>query len=101
MFSSSGKSSPVSSTDKATPERPKKARLRRAAAMVYQSLLRQATVADVDDDESDSNDETFEGGEQHSSDEEPLNGLDDSSNDGELGILLIRLKPVSARVLRA
>ncbi|XP_059057041.1 uncharacterized protein LOC131850720 isoform X2 [Achroia grisella] len=73
------KTSPVSSSDKATPERPKKAKLRRAAAAVYESLLRQAE----DDDESDSNDETFEGGEINSSDEENCNGVEESSNDGE------------------
>ncbi|XP_068629424.1 protein phosphatase 1G isoform X2 [Battus philenor] len=74
--------SPVSSTDKAAPERPKKSKIRRAAAAVYESLLRQATVED--DDESDSNDETFEGGEVNSSDEENINGIEDSSNeDGE------------------
>lgn len=38
---------------------------------------------DDDDDESDSNDETFEGGEVNSSDEENVNGVDESSNDGE------------------
>ncbi|KAL0842185.1 hypothetical protein ABMA28_014348 [Loxostege sticticalis] len=75
------KASPVSSTDKATPERPKKSKLRRAAAAVYETLLRQA--AEEDDDESDSNDETFEGGEINSSDEENVNGVEESSNDGE------------------
>lgn len=76
------KASPVSSTDKATPERPKKSKLRRAAAAVYETLLRQA--AEEDDDESDSNDETFEGGEINSSDEENVNGVEESSNDGKL-----------------
>ncbi|CAH2073714.1 unnamed protein product, partial [Iphiclides podalirius] len=77
------KSSPVSSSDKVTPERPKKSKIRRAAAAVYESLLRQA--AEDDDDESDSNDETFEGGEIDTSDEENVNGVEDSSNedDGE------------------
>ncbi|XP_053625016.1 uncharacterized protein LOC128683413 [Plodia interpunctella] len=75
------KVSPVSSSDKPAPERPKKSKLRRAAAAVYESLLRQATVED--DEESDSNDETFEGGEINSSDEENVNGVEDSSNDGE------------------
>ncbi|XP_013195944.1 probable protein phosphatase CG10417 isoform X2 [Amyelois transitella] len=75
------KVSPVSSTDKPTPERPKKSKLRRAAAAVYESLLRQASMED--DEESDSNDETFEGGEINSSDEENVNGVEDSSNDGE------------------
>lgn len=76
------KTSPVSSSDKALPERPKKSKLRRAAAAaaVYESLLRQAV--EEDDDESDSNDETFEGGELNSSDEENVNGVDESSNDG-------------------
>ncbi|XP_063821855.1 probable protein phosphatase CG10417 isoform X2 [Ostrinia nubilalis] len=74
------KVSPVSSTDKAAPERPKKSKLRRAAAAVYETLLRQAAE---EDDESDSNDETFEGGEINSSDEENVNGLEESSNDGE------------------
>lgn len=73
------KTSPVSSSDKVVPERPKKAKLRRAAVAVYESLLRQAE----DDDESDSNDETFEGGEINSSDEENCNGVEESSNDGE------------------
>ncbi|KAM3963119.1 putative protein phosphatase CG10417 isoform 2-T2 [Aphomia sociella] len=73
------KTSPVSSSEKAAPERPKKGKLRRAAAAVYESLLRQAE----DDDESDSNDETFEGGEINSSDEENCNGVEESSNDGE------------------
>ncbi|XP_049866905.1 uncharacterized protein LOC126367438 isoform X2 [Pectinophora gossypiella] len=77
------KTSPVSSSDKAVPERPKKTKLRRVAAEVYQSLLRQAAAED-DDDDSDSNDETFEGGELNdSSDEENGDGVDDSSNDGE------------------
>lgn len=84
------KSSSVSSSDKAIPDRPKKARLRRAAALVYESLLRQATEAD-DDEESDSNDETFEGGENHSSDEEAVNGIDESSNDGEWWIWLCEI----------
>lgn len=75
------KLSPVSSTDKAVPDRPKKSKLRRAAAAVYESLLRQAS--EEDDDESDSNDETFEGGEINSSDEENVNGVEDSSNEGE------------------
>ncbi|KOB68061.1 Protein phosphatase 1G [Operophtera brumata] len=74
-----GKASPVSSSDKATPSRPKKTQIRRAAAAVYQSLLRQA-VGD-DDDESDSNDENFEG-EEVSSDEN-INGDDDEEKDGE------------------
>lgn len=47
---------------------------------MYESLLRH--TAGVDDDESDSNDETFEGGELNSSDEENVNGVDDSSDDG-------------------
>ncbi|XP_073943864.1 protein phosphatase 1G [Choristoneura fumiferana] len=72
---------PASSIDKPVPERPKKSKLRRAAAAVYETLLRQA--AEEDDDESDSNDETFEGGEIKSSDEENVNGVEDSSNDGE------------------
>lgn len=72
--------SPVSSSDKPVPDRPKKSKLRRAAAAVYESLLRQATA---DDDESDSNDETFEGGEVDSSEEDNLNGVEESSNDGE------------------
>ncbi|CAF4937632.1 unnamed protein product [Pieris macdunnoughi] len=72
--------SPVSSSDKPMPDRPKKSKLRRAAAAVYESLLRQATA---DDDESDSNDETFEGGEVDSSEEDNLNGVEESSNDGE------------------
>ncbi|XP_072943734.1 protein phosphatase 1G isoform X2 [Epargyreus clarus] len=75
------KVSPVSSSDKPAPERPKKSKMRRAAAAVYESLLRQASVEDEDD--SDSNDETFEGGEVESSDEENVNGVEDSSNDGE------------------
>ncbi|KAG7307585.1 hypothetical protein JYU34_007807 [Plutella xylostella] len=72
------KSSPVSSSAAATPDRPKKAKLRRAAALVYESLLRHAGE---DDDESDSNDENFEG--EASDDEENVNGVDESSNDGE------------------
>ncbi|XP_045491019.1 probable protein phosphatase 2C 58 isoform X4 [Colias croceus] len=71
---------PVSSTDKALPERPKKTKLRRAAAAVYETLLRRASA---DDDDSDSNDETFEGGEVDSSEEENVNGVEESSNDGE------------------
>ncbi|XP_038215482.1 probable protein phosphatase 2C 58 isoform X3 [Zerene cesonia] len=71
---------PVSSTDKAIPERPKKSKLRRAAAAVYETLLRRASA---DDDDSDSNDETFEGGEVDSSEEENVNGVEESSNDGE------------------
>lgn len=82
----SDKTSPVSSSEKALPERPKKSKLRRAAAAVYESLLRQAV--EEDDDDSDSNDETFEGGELNSSDEENVNGIDDSSNDGGLSFLL-------------
>ncbi|KAG6442695.1 hypothetical protein O3G_MSEX002471 [Manduca sexta] len=74
------KPSPVSSSEKTAPERPKKANLRRAAAAVYEKLLRQAAE---EDDESDSNDETFEGGEAMSSDEENVNGMEDSSIDGE------------------
>ncbi|XP_026329735.1 probable protein phosphatase 2C 11 isoform X2 [Hyposmocoma kahamanoa] len=77
------KTSPVSSSEKVLPERPKKSKLRRAAAAVYESLLRQAV--EEDDDESDSNDETFEGGELNSSDEENVNGVDDSSNDEDKG----------------
>ncbi|CAK1581804.1 unnamed protein product [Parnassius mnemosyne] len=73
----------VSSSEKLTPERPKKSKIRRAAAAVYESLLRQA--AEEDDDESDSNDETFEGGEVESSDEENVNGIEDSSNEEEEG----------------
>lgn len=72
------KTSPVSSSEKEAPERPKKAKLRRAAAAVYESLLLEAE----EDDESDSNDETFEGGEVNSSDEENVNGNEDSSNEG-------------------
>ncbi|CAK1545306.1 unnamed protein product [Leptosia nina] len=72
--------SPVSSSDKPLPDRPKKSKLRRAAAAVYESLLRQASL---DEDESDSNDETFEGGEVDSSEEEAVNGMEESSNDGE------------------
>ncbi|XP_028037886.1 probable protein phosphatase 2C 11 [Bombyx mandarina] len=71
------KTSPVSSSEKEAPERPKKAKLRRAAAAVYESLLLEAE----EDDESDSNDETFEGGEVNSSDEENVNGNEDSSNE--------------------
>ncbi|KAJ0180603.1 hypothetical protein K1T71_004007 [Dendrolimus kikuchii] len=72
----------VSSSEKATPERPKKSKMRRAAAAVYESLLRQMADEEEEDD-SDSNDETFEGGEVHSSDEENVNGVEESSNDGE------------------
>lgn len=74
------KASPVSSSD-AKRFRPKEAKIRRAAAAVYESLMRQA--AEEDDDESDSNDETFEGGEVNSSDEENVNGVEESSNDGD------------------
>ncbi|CAG9585322.1 unnamed protein product [Danaus chrysippus] len=88
ISSSNGSATPVksdvtkvSSSEKA-PERPKKSKLRRAAAAVYESLLRQGlTVDEEDDDESDSNDETFEGGEVDSSDEEQVNGVGESSND--------------------
>ncbi|XP_046964799.1 probable protein phosphatase CG10417 isoform X3 [Vanessa cardui] len=79
--SAKDKASSVSSSNKATPERPKKAKLRRAAAAVYETLLRQAPADDDDDDESDSNDENFEGGEVNSSDEENVNGVEESSND--------------------
>ncbi|CAH0720963.1 unnamed protein product, partial [Brenthis ino] len=72
----------VSSSDKATPERPKKANLRRAAAAaMYETILKQVTAED--DDESDSNDENFEGGEVDSSDEENVNGVEVSSNESE------------------
>lgn len=72
----------MSSSEKA-PERPKKSKLRRAAVAMYESLLRRGlTVDEEDDDESDSNDETFEGGEVDSSDEERVNGVVESSNDG-------------------
>nr|XP_026494883.1 probable protein phosphatase 2C 11 isoform X2 [Vanessa tameamea] len=81
--SAKDKASSVSSSNKATPERPKKAKLRRAAAAVYETLLRQAPADDDDDDESDSNDENFEGGEVNSSDEENVNGVEESSNDSE------------------
>lgn len=76
--------SPVSSSNKPIPDRPRKSKLRKAAAAVYESLLRHATV---DDDESDSNDETFEGGEVDSSEEDTLNGVEESSNDGKCIIL--------------
>lgn len=79
VFQYTEKSSPVSSSDKMIPERPKKSKLRRAAAAVYESLLRQSE----EDDESDSNDENFEGGEINSSDEENVNGVEESSNDGK------------------
>ncbi|XP_050680774.1 uncharacterized protein LOC126976470 isoform X2 [Leptidea sinapis] len=72
--------SPVSSTDKIVPETPKKKMVRRAAAAVYETLLRKA---EEEDEESDSNDETFEGGELDSSEDENLNGVEDSSNDDE------------------
>ncbi|KAL4705759.1 hypothetical protein ACJJTC_006540 [Scirpophaga incertulas] len=77
------KASPVSSSEKIIPDRPKKSKFRSAAAAVYESLLRQAAEKDDDDDDddSDSNDENFEG-EVNSSDEENVNG-DDSSNDDE------------------
>lgn len=81
--SAKDKTPSVSSSDKATPERPKKSKLRRAAAAVYETLLRQAPADDDDDDESDSNDENFEGGEVNSSDEENVNGVEESSNDSE------------------
>ncbi|CAH2086344.1 unnamed protein product [Euphydryas editha] len=82
--SAKDKTSSVSSSDKAIPERPKKSKLRRAAAAVYETLLRQApSDDDDDDDESDSNDENFEGGEVNSSDEENVNGVEESSNDSE------------------
>ncbi|KAI5636326.1 protein phosphatase 2C domain-containing protein [Phthorimaea operculella] len=71
------KLSPVSSSDKELPARPKKAKLRRAAAAVYETLLRHAAQENEDDD-SDSNDENFEGGEVNSSDEENVNGVEDS-----------------------
>ncbi|XP_013146183.1 PREDICTED: probable protein phosphatase CG10417 isoform X3 [Papilio polytes] len=72
------KSSPVSSSGKEAPERPKKSKIRRAAAAVYESILRQLPE---DDDESDSNDETFEGGEICSSDDDNVNGVEESSNE--------------------
>lgn len=75
------KTAAVSSSEAKPSGRPKDAKIRRAAAAVYESLLRHA--ADEDDDESDSNDETFEGGEINSSDEENVNGVEESSNDGE------------------
>ncbi|KAF9421833.1 hypothetical protein HW555_002273 [Spodoptera exigua] len=75
---SKGKAKAVSSSDVKAPKDPKR---RRAAAAVYESLLRQA--AEEDDDDSDSNDETFEGGEINSSDEENVNGVEESSNDGK------------------
>ena len=79
-LSFSEKAAAVSSSD--GKGRPKESKIRRAAAAaVYQSLLRHA--AEEDDDESDSNDETFEGGEVNSSDEENVNGVEESSNDGE------------------
>lgn len=89
ITSSNGSTTPVktekdkvSSSGKTAPERRKTAKLRRAAAIVYETLLRQAS--EQDEDESDSNDETFEGGEINSSDEENVNGVEDSSNDGEV-----------------
>ncbi|CAB3242376.1 unnamed protein product [Arctia plantaginis] len=75
--------STVSSSESNPRDRPKDAKVRRAAAAVYESILRQMTVRDEDDDESDSNDETFEGGEINSSDEENVNGVEESSNDGD------------------
>ncbi|XP_075969706.1 protein phosphatase 1G isoform X2 [Anticarsia gemmatalis] len=87
ITSSNGSATPVkgkakvSSSDAKPRDRPKDAKIRRAAAAVYESLLRQA--AEEDDDESDSNDETFEGGEVNSSDEENVNGVEESSNDGD------------------
>ncbi|XP_013180531.1 PREDICTED: probable protein phosphatase CG10417 isoform X1 [Papilio xuthus] len=75
------KTSPVSSSGKEVPERPKKSKLRRAAAAVYESILRQ--VPEEDDDESDSNDETFEGGEICSSDDDNVNGVEESSEECE------------------
>ncbi|XP_026744646.1 probable protein phosphatase 2C 11 isoform X1 [Trichoplusia ni] len=75
------KTAAVSSSEAKPSGRPKDAKIRRAAAAVYESLLRHA--ADEDDDESDSNDETFEGGEINSSDEENVNGVEESSNDGD------------------
>ncbi|XP_014370238.2 probable protein phosphatase CG10417 isoform X2 [Papilio machaon] len=75
------KSSPVSSSGKEVPGRPKKSKIRRAAAAVYESILRQ--VPEEDDDESDSNDETFEGGEICSSDDDNVNGVEESSEECE------------------
>uniref|UniRef100_A0A2A4JWY8 protein-serine/threonine phosphatase n=1 Tax=Heliothis virescens TaxID=7102 RepID=A0A2A4JWY8_HELVI len=79
------KTAAVSSSDTKGRDRPKDAKIRRAAAAVYETLLRQA--AEEDDDESDSNDETFEGGEVNSSDDENVNGVEESSNDGNMPIL--------------
>ncbi|KAJ2952673.1 hypothetical protein O0L34_g7012 [Tuta absoluta] len=76
------KLSPVSSSDKELPARPKKAKLRRAAAAVYETLLRHAAQENEEDD-SDSNDENFEGGEVNSSDEENVNGVEDSEEEAE------------------
>lgn len=70
----------MSSSGKEAPERPKKSKIRRAAAAVYESILRQLPE---DDDESDSNDETFEGGEICSSDDDNVNGVEESSNEGK------------------
>lgn len=72
----------MSSSESNPRDRPKDAKVRRAAAAVYESILRQMRDRDADDDESDSNDETFEGGEINSSDEENVNGVEESSNDG-------------------
>ncbi|KAJ8725715.1 hypothetical protein PYW08_003898 [Mythimna loreyi] len=87
ITSSNGSATPAKGKEKAAVvsssdgKRPKETKMRRAAAAaVYESLLRQA---DEDDDESDSNDETFEGGEVNSSDDENVNGIEESSNDGD------------------
>ncbi|XP_045785781.1 probable protein phosphatase 2C 11 [Maniola jurtina] len=77
--SSKDKASPVSSS-KVMPDRPKKSSLRRAAAAVYETLRQHSPD---DDEESDSNDETFEGGEVDSSEGENVNGVEDSSEDGD------------------
>ncbi|XP_034840206.1 protein phosphatase 1G [Maniola hyperantus] len=77
--STKDKASPVSSS-KIMPDRPKKSSLRRAAAAVYETLRQHSPD---DDEESDSNDETFEGGEVDSSEGENVNGVEDSSEDGD------------------
>lgn len=56
-----------------SPKKIKKA-MRLSAAAVYKTLMQAAE----DDEESDSNDETFEGGEVNSSDDENVNGISDS-----------------------
>lgn len=91
-FTSTDKSSPVSSSDKPAPDRPKKAKLSRMAAMVYESLLRRAQDDDEEnDDEDDENDETFQGDVNgHSSDEE-VNGAEDDESNCEFCLIVCNL----------